>query len=478
MKIHNTEIRDGLASLLEEDLISYAASLTMNDKDADKSKDKAAIAVYLENRLEQFDLFWLESILASSGWNENDDIFTPEEIWAARNTPVHKPINFMHKPDEIIGHMVDSVAVDRESNIIPSYTTVDHLPDDFDIVVSGVLYRLWAEKENDDKVIKLINEIYDGLWSVSMECRFTHFDYGLWNIATGEKTIVERNDETSFLTKFLRFYGGEGVWQGYKIGRVLRNLTFVGKGIVNKPGNKRSVILSAHSNMALASLDELTKTQNEGTSQMADNNDKTLEAVEKAYASQLDAVTKRLEDAERAYAEKIETFKDSLEKTTANLQSSEKSVAELTQELQDVKAALANEQTARAKEKEDMEKEKDEKAKALEDATAALETLQSQVAQIAEEKAKAERLNLLTQAGFEAEAAEKLMGSFASLSDDQFKTLVPFLSDKNTASASEVDFDSATAEKSKRLNPPKTKQPKWSDLASAVAQSIEKINGE
>ena len=46
--------------------------------------------------------------------------------------------------------------------------------------------------------------------------------------------IVARNDESAFLTKHLRAYGGTGEYEGYKIGRSLRDISFSGKGLVSK----------------------------------------------------------------------------------------------------------------------------------------------------------------------------------------------------------------------------------------------------
>ena len=48
----------------------------------------------------------------------------------------------------------------------------------------------------------------------------------------------------SYLTKYLRAYGGQGEYDNYKIGRVLRNITFSGKGFVDKPANPDSVIFT------------------------------------------------------------------------------------------------------------------------------------------------------------------------------------------------------------------------------------------
>ena len=46
------------------------------------------------------------------------------------------------------------------------------------------------------------------------------------------------------MTKFLRAYGGEGEHENYKIGRVLRQITFSGKGFVDRPANPDSIIFN------------------------------------------------------------------------------------------------------------------------------------------------------------------------------------------------------------------------------------------
>ena len=46
------------------------------------------------------------------------------------------------------------------------------------------------------------------------------------------------------MSKHLRAYGGTGKYEGYTVGRLLRNISFSGKGLVSKPANPRSVILN------------------------------------------------------------------------------------------------------------------------------------------------------------------------------------------------------------------------------------------
>src|SRR5262249_41187146 len=89
----------------------------------------------------------------------------------------------------------------------------------------------------------LLAEIAQGEYSVSMECLFNKFDYIL-TAPDGTTRIVARNDKTAFLTKHLRCYAGSGYYGDSKVGRVLRNIVFSGKGLVKNPANADSVILS------------------------------------------------------------------------------------------------------------------------------------------------------------------------------------------------------------------------------------------
>lgn len=187
------------------------------------------------------DLFSFDSILVSVAWNKNDDVFDPDEVWAGRFTPIDKPFNLEHRPREIIGHTVDSYPVDDDQ------ARLENIPaKPFHLLASSVIYRHLASRDNklEDEIGRLIAEIQAGEWAVSMECLFEDFHYALRN--EGEDyEIVERGENTAFLTKHLRVYGGVGTYQGRAIGRVLRGITFSAVGLTKKPANVGSVILAA-----------------------------------------------------------------------------------------------------------------------------------------------------------------------------------------------------------------------------------------
>ena len=87
---------------------------------------------------DDLDLYTLFSILVSSGWNLNDDVFDTKELWASRSTPIDKPFNVAHSPRNIIGHIIDCYGVDDD------YKRIEDEPDDEDIMhllVKAVIYK-------------------------------------------------------------------------------------------------------------------------------------------------------------------------------------------------------------------------------------------------------------------------------------------------------------------------------------------------
>ena len=89
MIIYPQETDDGLAAkITASNSISYASIVEPCDiTPTQKSKIKVSASV------SDADLYYVQSILVSSSWNRNDDIFEKSEVWAARATPEDKPTN-------------------------------------------------------------------------------------------------------------------------------------------------------------------------------------------------------------------------------------------------------------------------------------------------------------------------------------------------------------------------------------------------
>lgn len=207
----------------------------------------------IATNLGQFDLYYFKTLLASTGWNLNDDVFDPVETWQARGTPADKPINEEHKPLDILGHMTDSFVIDTDGAVLPDDSKVEDLPEKFHVCDVGVLYRYSSDADRQVRIDEIIDEIESDKnpWFVSMECLFHAFDYSLIS-ATGKQTTVIRSPETAYLTKHLRAYGGTGKYQGSRVGRLMRNFTFSGKGLVKKPANPESIIFPEENTPATA----------------------------------------------------------------------------------------------------------------------------------------------------------------------------------------------------------------------------------
>jgi uncharacterized protein YifN (PemK superfamily) len=216
MQIFKQEIQDGLESKLQSTAsVSYACVVEPSNKTNHNIKHVKSLA-----SLDDTDLYYVQSILVTSNWNKNDDIFDKVEVWAAKNTPEDKPTNLNHDERTIVGHITSNWPVTDDGMLIDENTPVENLPEKFHILTGSVVYKGFSSEDLMERTSNLIAEIESGEKYVSMECFFKGFDYGLLNKSTGEFKVLNRNEETAFLTKYLRSYGGLGEHDNYKIGRV------------------------------------------------------------------------------------------------------------------------------------------------------------------------------------------------------------------------------------------------------------------
>lgn len=397
MEIFKAEIEAGLADAIKNNSLTIACQLAqVSEPELAKAILNYANANANPN---QIDLYYMDSILASVGWNKNDDIFEKEESWKARYTPIDKPFNFMHDKADIIGHITSARVLDFEGKEIPLETPFEEVPDQFDIVVGSVIYRHWDDQDMKLRVSEIIKEIEDGKWFVSMECIFKHFDYAIVK-PDGVQVALARNEQTSFLTKHLRAYGGEGQYNGYKVGRLLRNFTFSGKGLVDAPGNPRSLILNKeavglfNSN---ASISEFPQEENN--------------VMSKTYTQdEFDALKSELQVAQAKLKEASDKEVSALK---VELEATKKEVAKVGEELS-AKAAVIEAKDAKVSELE----------KSLEEAKAELAKANDELQAVKLESLKAGRLSQLVEAGVEDAKAKELADKFVNVSDEVFTELV------------------------------------------------------
>lgn len=311
----------------------------------------------------QPDLLYMHSVLVSTGANLNDDVFLPEEMWKARSSPKFKPVNWEHNSgrelteeeismapgkiivdNQIIGVMHNSYATD-ENGVIISKEKVSasdfEIPDNFHIEDEAIIWKNLYPKA----AARIEKGAAEGTLFVSMEAWFTDYNY-----LVGDK-VVARNEQTAFLDNNLRANGGTGSFGTQSVKRILKNIVFGGKGIVERPANEPSVIKSVtHEPIKASALENKAIANNiigdigfksitlvEESDKMADK-----QTVDNQVAAvSLDQYTKMTEEAVALRAE--------VKNTSAQLDESKTKGEKLAEQLENVKAAIANGLKALAK---------------------------------------------------------------------------------------------------------------------------------
>lgn len=471
MIIYPQETDDGLAEKISASMcISYASIVepcTIEQNEQLKTKTLASV--------DDADLYYVQSILVSSSWNRNDDVFDNAEVWAARKTPEDKPTNLEHDENLIIGHITSNWPIDSEGNILAEDMSLEDLPEKFHIVTGSVIYKAFSSPELKERAEKLIAEIEDGTKYVSMECYFKGFDYGLIDKTTGSYKVLARNDNTAYLTKYLRAYGGQGEHDNYKIGRVLRNITFSGKGFVNKPANPDSIIFNKRliddlMNKKNDNLENSGVIENKPTISADTENMIMSENIEKQVAeinNKLDSVSANCADqvAEaKAAASELEQTNQQLE---AAMNEKDEMLKAEQAKLEEANTALETLATEYDGEKKKMEEEVKKAKSELEELVSSkaeleesLKALQAQLDEanevIAGYKMKEEemarkdkamkRKASLVEAGLEDDDASAAVEQFEALDDETFDALAAMMMKKKAMMKPEEEKPKASEE--------------------------------
>lgn len=369
------------------------------------------------------DLHPLRSLYVSTGWNLNYDVFHPLETWAARATPKDKRVNLQHVETDIIGHTTSAEVFNDDGDLIQDNTAVAALPESFHIYNNFVLYKYWADQDLQARIEKIIAQIYQKKWFVSMECVFDDFDYAIIE-PDGVQKVVKRNEVTAFLSAHLRAYGGTGTYENRKIGRLMRNMVFVGKGLVLKPGNPKSKIF--------ANLSPFTK--NDVYTTISNLNTEIQMDELKKENQELRDLVKKLE------ATITEKGSQALQAKVDDLT---KQLAEASKQIESYKAVSAELATAKDNVKK-LEAEGETLKKAKADAEAKL-------AEVALATQRLDRIAYVIETlGFDKAKAEAYTDKLAKLSKDEFKANIDDLKEilKATAKIKPEDLEKTKKEKS------------------------------
>lgn len=409
------EDRKRIALAMQETLSLEAIRKGLLGVNASLNKHLSAIASISDD-----DLYYTKSILVSTNWNKNNDVFGKSHVWAARGTPSHKRTNLEHDERQLVGHITGTWALTNEGLLIPNDTVIDDLPDLYHLANGAVIYTNWENDDLLERTSALIEAIEANEKYVSMEALFSDFDYA---VITPEKEfyVVGRQADTAFLTKHLTAYGGSGEFDGCKLGRVLKNIIFSGKGYVDKPANPYGVIFNdtipfsfanasiknpfnSESGVFISCSNTLSETEN------ALMSDKTVDNLLQQQNTELKETVARLEDRVRELSNASITEKTkSLEGKITAL---EEKVTAAEEECDKLKAEIKTLTEA----KETVDKE-------LAEANEAKTELEKQIADAKAATIKANRVSRLVDGGYEKDVAENKVETFASLSDEQFEAI-------------------------------------------------------
>ena len=441
MEIFQAEIDDGIAETIKSSAsISYASAVEQcSNKNLLNSKIKNIKSMA---SISDSDLYYVQSILVSSSWNKNDDIFDKKEVWAARNTPEDKPTNLEHDENIIIGHITSNWPITEDGILIDEDTPTENLPEKYHMLTGSVMYRGCSNSELKERSDKLRAGIENGQKYVSMECYFNGFDYGIINKNTGEYKVLARDNNTAYLTKYLRAYGGVGEHEDYKIGRVLRNITFSGKGYVDKPANPDSIIFTKDSALVSVLNNPIEKNTDLSIAGVS-NNQSILNAEKQIMSLDLEPVLKEVaelqarveamqgcsEIVKEAYAAAA-NLKDKTLELETTIKAHEETIASLQSALDT--ANTEKEEAAKKMTEETMKKEEEMKRvkSELDEAHESLAAYKNKEEEMAKKEKKMKRMAALLEVGIDNDTATATVDKFENLDDDAFEAMTSLFAGK------------------------------------------------
>lgn len=427
MQIFQQEYDDGISeAIASQASISYASVVESYSQNNSNIKFKALASV------EDKDLYYTQSILVSSSWNKNDDIFDKSEIWIAKNSPEDKPTNLEHDEGTIVGHIVSNYPITEDGILIDENTPIENLPEKYHILTGAVIYSAYTNPDLKNRAEKLIAEIENGSKYVSMECFFQGFDYGLINKSTGEFKVLARDNNTAYLTKYLRAYGGLGEHENYKIGRVLRNITFSGKGYVDKPANPDSIIFNKDSFKFLEKNDDFTKSgvittqstdqmENITMSEQVENIVVDCSEATKAAESTATLLKEEIDSLKVSHAASLEVLTTERDQLVTEKEEATQKIQEYNQQIESMKASIT-------------------------ELEAKLNEANSTVAAYMKKEKTMKRKAALVESDLDEAEVDGLLEKFDSLDDETFAAMTEMMKKKNQKYKKPSSEDSKAAE--------------------------------
>lgn len=357
---------EDIASLVSQGYLTCDTICLIEDKDIDTDEllREASTKLVRPDEVGEFmeltdDVMPISSIFATNIWNRNDCIFTAGELIRSYQSARYKPINWGHKGSETsgnenIGVMIRTSLLQGDIEDLKEFSEEDYDKVDEDSVDGKIHIRqdgiIWSAYFPSYASLIKKGKKNKSLF-VSMECLFSDFAYGIRSSEGGKIQFIERNEDTAYLSKYLRCYKGPGKvsinGKEMLIGRKPINPVFSGQGIVknpanNKSGKKLSIIFNENSTYGYNSEDN--------NYSFGVNNDMTVNEVEVLrqqladMTKKYDEATKRIanleESAVKAEVDKLKAENQELEAEKSQLDEKVKKLEEDKKVLETTKAEL------------------------------------------------------------------------------------------------------------------------------------------
>lgn len=189
----------------------------------------------------QPDLQYLTAIFVSTGINKNGAVFLGSELVKARKTIISKAVDVEHDEHTVIGHIVNSAFVnqdgspfDVEDAATKETAELDGL--ELDIAIAAVVHKA--------RFPGVAEEIAGGKWMVSMEAYYRDYDIKVGDMII-PRSMAEELGYDRLVGSVVQLRDGKNELGFHLVGRVLRDITFAGVGLVEHPANPRSVIMES-----------------------------------------------------------------------------------------------------------------------------------------------------------------------------------------------------------------------------------------
>ena len=93
IKVYQAEKDAGLENIITANAsIAYESPVLLGDNAVTKNELKQFLpATVSKAAKDDDDIYHVYSILVSTSWNKNDDVFDKDEVWASKEPPKYKP---------------------------------------------------------------------------------------------------------------------------------------------------------------------------------------------------------------------------------------------------------------------------------------------------------------------------------------------------------------------------------------------------